>query len=394
MNESGGLILVAGATGYVGGRLVQALEQAGRRVRCLARRPAFLSSRVGVGTAVVQGDCLDPKSLFAALDGVDVAYYLVHSMGSGADFEQEDREAARNFGVAAKAAGVRRVIYLGGLGSSNDNLSPHLRSRHETGDVLRASEVEVIEFRAGIVLGSGSLSYELLRALVERLPVMICPRWVATRTQPIGVDDVVAYLVAALELAETGNRTYEIGADDQVSYGDIMLEYARQRGLRRVLIPVPFLTPSLSSLWLGLTTPVYARVGRKLIESLKNPTVVRDRTAREVFPITPVALSEAIRRCRQQEEQQFATTRWSDAVSSARTVRQCGGAVRVTTRRYPQCGSIGSAVCRVCAGPPHRGQAGMVLLELALACSWDYRFGARRCRNAPRPSRPRTASSW
>lgn len=320
-----GLILVAGATGYVGGRLLYALEEEGRRVRCLARRPTFLLSRVASHTEVVQGDCLDADTLGPAMAGVETAYYLVHSMGSRSDFEQQDRVAAGHFGTAAKAAGVQRIVYLGGLGTSDDALSAHLRSRHETGDILRASGVPVIEFRAGIVLGAGSLSYELLRALVERLPVMICPKWVATPTQPIGVDDLVAYLLAAMDLPEADSRLFEIGADETVSYGDIMLEYARQRGLRRYLIPVPLLTPYLSSLWLGLTTPVYARVGRKLVESLKNPTVVHDRSAREMFAVAPVSLAEAIRRSRQYEDQQFVTTRWSDAVSSAGAVKQWGG---------------------------------------------------------------------
>jgi uncharacterized protein YbjT (DUF2867 family) len=319
------VILVAGATGYIGGRLLQALEQAGQRVRCLARRPEYLASRVAGSTVVVQGDCLDAVSLAPALDGVDAAYYLVHSMGSGADFEQQDREAARNFGAAAKTAGVRRIVFLGGLGSSDDTLSPHLRSRHETGQILLASGVPVIEFRAGIVLGTGSLSYELLRALVERLPIMICPRWVATHTQPIGVDDLIAYLLAALELPGLTSYIFEVGADQSVSYGEIMMEYARQRGLRRYLIPVPLLTPYLSSLWLGLTTPVYARVGRKLVESLKNPTVVQDTSARQTLAVRPISMSKAIRRCREHEDETFGAIRWSDAVSSARVTRQWAG---------------------------------------------------------------------
>jgi uncharacterized protein YbjT (DUF2867 family) len=325
MTRTRELILVTGATGYVGGRVLKALERGGHPIRCLARRPAYLSSRVANGTEVVKGDCLDAASLGPALAGVGVAYYLVHSMGSNADFEQQDRQAAHNFGTAAQAAGVRRIVYLGGLGQADDDLSPHLRSRHETGDILRATGVPVIEFRAGIVLGSGSLSFELLRALVERLPVMICPRWVATETQPIGVDDLLAYLLAALTLPGAGHQMFEIGADERASYGAIMLEYARQRGLRRYLIPVPLLTPRLSSLWLGLTTPVYARVGRKLIESLKNPTVVHDLAARKTFAVRPMSLTEAIRRSMQREDREFATTRWSDAVSSAGATRHWGG---------------------------------------------------------------------
>ena len=344
MTRSDGTILVTGATGYVGGRVLNALERTGRRVRCLARRPDYLSSRVASSTAVMQGDCLDPATLGPALDGIDVAYYLVHSMGSGSDFEQQDREAAGNFGAAAAAAGVRRIVYLGGLGSQGATLSPHLRSRHETGEILRASGVPVTEFRAGIVLGSGSFSYELLRALVERLPVMICPRWVATPTQPIGVEDLVAYLMAALDRSEQESRIFEIGTDEPVSYGEIMLEYARQRGLRRYLIPVPLLTPHLSSLWLGLTTPVYARVGRKLIESLKNPTVVHDRSARDLFAVKPIPLAEAIRRARRHEDQQFAATRWSDAVSSGGAPGQWGG-VRFGSRL------VDTRTIDVCASP-------------------------------------------
>lgn len=320
------LILVTGATGYVGGRLVKALESRGARVRCLARRPDYLAQRVSDQTEVVAGDCLDPLSLGPSLTGVDTAYYLVHSMGSGADFERQDRDAARNFGRAARSAEVRRIIYLGGLGSPGEQLSAHLRSRHETGEILRESGIPVVEFRAGIVLGSGSLSFDLIRALVERLPIMVCPRWVRTPTQPIAIEDLVAYLVEALDLAPGGERIFEIGGGEPVSYRDIMLEYARQRGLRRWLIPVPLLSPRLSSLWLGLTSPVYARVGRKLIESLKNPTTVSDSTARQVFRVEPMPMPQAIARATRNEDQEFAATRWSDAVSSSGPGSGWGGA--------------------------------------------------------------------
>ena len=191
-------------------------------------------------TEVVQGDVLDPESLDAALAGVDTAYYFVHSMGTRRDFEQEDRDAASNFAKAAEKAGVRKIIYLGGLGNRDENLSKHLRSRQETGDILRSSKAQVVEFRASIVIGSGSLSFELIRALVERLPVMICPRWVSVKAQPIAIEDVLAYLVEALDLPDGQSRIVEIGGPDQVSYGEIMKEYARQRGLRRLMIPVPF----------------------------------------------------------------------------------------------------------------------------------------------------------
>ena len=320
------LILVTGATGYVGGRLLPLLVQAGRRVRCLARQPERLSSRVPAGVEVVLGDVLDAPSLPQAMQGVEAAYYLVHSMGTTGSFEEQDRRAADNFAAAAQAAGVQRIIYLGGLGEDEMELSAHLRSRHEVGERLRAQGVPVVEFRASIIIGSGSLSFEMIRALVERLPVMVTPRWVRVTAQPIAVGDVLAYLRAALAV-ETGNRslTIEIGGPDQVSYGELMREYARQRGLRRWMIPVPLLTPRLSSLWLGLVTPLYARVGRKLIDSLRYPTVVRNVSAQRLFPIRPIGVREAIASALRNEDSSFAETRWSDALSAAGVSRLWGG---------------------------------------------------------------------
>ncbi len=257
--------------------------------------------------------------------GVHTAYYLVHSMGSPGEFEATDREAARNFGDAARAVGVRRMIYLGGLGDPERSLSSHLRSRQEVGEVLRGCGVPLVEFRASIVIGSGSVSFELIRALVERLPVMMTPRWVRTPAQPIAIEDLIEYLVEALDLPDGTNRSFEIGGADQVSYGDIMREYARQRGLRRWMIPVPLLTPRLSSLWLGLVTPVYARVGRKLIDGVRNPTVVRDSKALEVFRVRPRNFRQAVERALRNEDHEFATTRWSDALSSGAEPRNWGG---------------------------------------------------------------------
>ncbi|HQZ16699.1 MAG TPA: SDR family oxidoreductase [Vicinamibacteria bacterium] len=319
------LILLTGATGYVGGRLLKALEAGGQRVRCLARRPGMLTPKIGPGTQVVEGDALDRASLDRALQGVKVAYYMVHSMGAGRSFEDQDRRAALNFGQAAKLAGVERIIYLGGLGREEEDLSPHLRSRQEVGQILRQSTVPVLEFRASIVIGHGSVSFEMIRALVERLPIMITPRWVKVKAQPIAIDDVLAYLVAALQLPVSECRVHEIGGADQMSYADIMRAYARMRGMRLIMIPVPVLTPFLSSLWLGLVTPLYARIGRTLIESIVHSTVVRDRSALDVFDIRPIGVEEALRRALASEEKDFAATRWSDALSSSGDLPSWGG---------------------------------------------------------------------
>jgi uncharacterized protein YbjT (DUF2867 family) len=288
------LILITGATGYVGGELLKALLAAGYPMRCLARRPEALRAKEFPGVEVVAGDVLDAASLRSAMAGVDTAYYLVHSMGSTESFEEQDRTAAQNFAAAAREAGVRRIIYLGGLGPSAEKLSAHLRSRHEVGEILRSAGVAVVEFRASVVIGSGSLSFEMIRALVERLPIMIAPRWVAVAAQPIAITDLLAYLLAALDLPLDGNKIFEIGGSDRVSYGGMMKEYARQRGLKRLVISVPLLTPRLSSLWLGLVTPLYVRVGRKLIDSICHATIVEDQTALQQFKIRPCGYREAI----------------------------------------------------------------------------------------------------
>lgn len=290
-------VLLTGASGYVGGRLLPLLESQPITLRCLARSPEKLRPLVKQSTEIVRGDVLDAPSLEAALQGVQTAYYLVHLMSGSHDFENEDRQAATNFANAAQRAGVQRMIYLGGLGDDADpKLSPHLRSRHEVGEILRNSGIETIEFRAGMVVGAGSLSYQLMKSLTDRLPIMICPRWLTTPTQPIAIQDVWDYLLAAKDLPPGESRIIEIGSPDVVTYGDLIREYARQQGLRRRLIFVPILTPYLSGLWLALVTPATYEVGRHLIEGLKNPTVVRNSKALEVFPIRPVGVAEAIRR--------------------------------------------------------------------------------------------------
>jgi uncharacterized protein YbjT (DUF2867 family) len=319
------LVLLTGASGYIGGRLLKALEKAAWPIRCLARRPEFLRPKVAPSTEAVKADCLDRGSLRPAMAGVHTAYYLVHSMGSAGQFVEEDRQAAQNFADAARESGIKRIIYLGGLGNKNQALSAHLRSRHEVANLLRSSGIPLTEFRASIVIGAGSLSFEMIRALVQRLPVMICPRWVGVKAQPIAVEDVIAYLTEALEIGGAQDSVFEIGGSDQASYGEIMQEYARQRGLRRWMISVPVLTPRLSSLWLRLVTPIYARIGRKLVDSMRNPTLVRDSSALRTFSIKPKSLREAIERALDHEDQEFALTHWSDALSSAGKTLPWGG---------------------------------------------------------------------
>ena len=253
-------------------------------------------------------------------------------------------QAARHFGEVAHEAGVQRIIYLGGLGDHHSALSSHLQSRQEVGQILRSCGVQTIEFRASIIIGSGSLSFEMIRALVERLPIMITPRWVSVPAQPIAITDVVEYLLEGLSLAIEGNPIVEIGGADCVSYRDIMREYGRQRGLHRLMLAVPVLTPRLSSLWLGLVTPLYAHVGRHLIESIRHPTVVRDASAMQLFRFRPQGVREAIAMALRYEDQELAQTRWSDALSAAGP-RQDWGGVRFGSRL------VDSRVARVHVAP-------------------------------------------
>ncbi len=313
------LILVTGATGYIGGRLVPRLLEAGYRVRCLVRDPARLQGRPWFeDVEVVQGNVLNPETLPMALQGVDAAYYMIHSMKSSTDFHERDLVAARNFGDIARKAGVQRIIYLGGLVDPGTELSEHLHSRQQTGEALRESGVAVTEFRAAAIIGSGSLSFEMVRYLTERVPLMICPRWVYTRTQPIAIRDVLNYLVAALQVPESAGEIIEIGGADILTYGDMMLGYARERGLRRFLLPVPVLTPRLSSYWVHWVTPIPAEIAQPLIEGLRNELIVRDDLARRLFPtIKPVNYGTAVRRALARLNAGQVETAWSDALTTS-----------------------------------------------------------------------------
>jgi len=360
----GPTVLLTGATGYIGGRLLPVLERRAVGLRCLARRPEFLRPRVAPGTEIVAGDVMERRTLDAAMAGIHTAYYFVHSLGAAGRFEDLDRLAAANFADAARAAGVARIIYLGGLGESDSALSTHLRSRQEVGEVLRrhAGDTQVVEFRASIVIGSGSASFEMIRALVERLPVMVTPRWVSVLAQPIAIEDLLTYLAAGLGLAGTEHQVFEIGGRDAMSYRDIMHEYARQRGLHRIMIPVPVLTPRLSSLWLGLVTPLYARVGRRLIDSLRHPTLVRDPAALEAFAVRPRGVADAIAQALRNEDRERAETSWTGAVSAAGTAKEWGG-TRFGNRL------VDARSARV-AHPPER--AFLPILRLGGKNGWYY----------------------
>jgi len=326
------LVLVTGATGYVGGRLVPALLDRGYRVRCLVRRPDEARSRLPRDAEIVGGDLGDRGTLGPAMAGIDTAFYLVHALASGGDLWREETEAARNFATAAESAEIRRIVYLGGL-AAEDAVSPHLATRREVGRILRATRPVTIEFRASIILGSGSLSFELIRALVERLPVMVTPKWVTSEAQPIAIEDVIAYLLGSIEIPVDVGEQIEIGGDDRASYRDLMGEYARQRGLHRAMVKVPVLTPWLSGLWLALVTPLNARIGRQLLEGMRSDSIVTSSRARELFPeIRPRGYREAIRRALANEDREFADTHWSDAVSSGVAPKNWHG-VRFGARR-------------------------------------------------------------
>jgi uncharacterized protein YbjT (DUF2867 family) len=307
-------ILVTGATGYIGGQLVPRLISAGHHVVCLARDPNRLAGRKWENVAVRLGDVLDYSSLPPVLQGIEVAYYLVHSMAEGArGFEERDYAAAGNFGKAAHEAGVKRIIYLGGLGGGETKLSSHLASRQRVGDILRASDIPVTEFRAGVIIGSGSMSFEMIRYLTERLPVMITPRWVTTRCQPIAIENVLDYLTRCLTEPLSIGRTFEIGGPEVMIYGDMMRQYAAARRLKRFLIPVPVLTPRLSSYWVDLVTPIPASYSHPLIEGLRSEVIVHDQSAQEIFKINLIPFTEAVQQALDLTRSGEVATYWTGA---------------------------------------------------------------------------------
>ena len=308
-------VLVTGATGYIGGRLMTRLVGKGHAIRCLARDPRRLEGRAWSGVEVVGGDVGDPGVLRRALEGVEVAYYLVHSMASGHAFREQDRAMAAAFGRAAAAAGVRRIIYLGGLGDPALVHSKHLVSRQEVGRCLAEAGVPVVEFRAAVIVGSGSASFEIIRHLTERLPVMVPPLWVNTRCQPIGVRSVLDYLEEALDHPGAAG-IFEIGGTDVMTYREMMLEYARIRGLRRMILPFPVPRPDISSRWIDLVTPIPFRIAHPLVESLQFEVVVRDDRALATFPVRPTGFTEAVNRALARMATDDVETTWASSLAS------------------------------------------------------------------------------
>ena len=313
-------LLVTGATGYVGARLVPLLLEQGWKVRAMARTPAKLECRPWAGderVEIVSGDVLDRDSLLRASRGCRTAFYLVHSMtGSGREFADKDRTAANNMASAAREQGLERIIYLGGLGDEGDSLSHHLRSRLEVAEILQSGRVPTTHLRAGMILGSGSASFEILRYLVDRLPVMITPRWVQTMCQPIAVRDVLSYLAGCLEVAETTGQTLDIGGPDILTYRKLMDIYAEEAGLRRRwVVPVPVLTPRLSSYWIHLVTPVHASLAKPLAEGLATPVLCKDDRIRELIPLESTDCRQAIRYALERTREHSVESCWTDAGS-------------------------------------------------------------------------------
>ncbi|MBC7460556.1 MAG: DUF2867 domain-containing protein [Thermoleophilia bacterium] len=339
MSTSPRTILVTGATGYVGGRLVPELLERGEHVRALARTPGKLEGRAFAGhpgLTVAKGDVLDPVSLARALDGVDVAYYLVHSMGSGTDFAELDIRAATTFAEACRAAGVARIIYLSALGDRADDLSHHLESRKQTGDALRSTSVPVTELKAAVIIGSGSASYEIIRDLVNHLPVMLAPRWLRSKCEPIAIRNVIEYLVGCLDEPRTIGESLDIGGGDILTYQQMILVYAEELGTTRAIIPVPLLTPRLSSWWLHFVTSVDFSIVQPLIEGLRNDVVTDDHRIHTWMPIRLLGYREAVQLAIARAQQPERWSRWSDALAQPRKLMRAAGEHRGNgpTRTY------------------------------------------------------------
>lgn len=310
------LVLVTGATGYVGGRLVPRLLEAGYRVRCLARDPQRLEGRPWrEQVEVVQSDALDKKSLVTALQGVSVAYYLIHGFQGGKINAERDMTAARNFAEAAEEANIKRIIYLGELVNTTDYLSPYLRARHETGYMLRLGRVPVTEFRAGMIVGSGSVLFEMIRYLSEREFLFICPRWFSSMAQPIAIRDVLSYLIDSIETPESTGKMIEIGGASRLTYSDMLMIYAKERNLRRFLITTPFYAPRLSAYWIHMITPIHWRLALPLIDGLRAELIVNDNLAKKLFPhITPLDFQDATHFALLRVKKDKVETSWADAL--------------------------------------------------------------------------------
>ncbi|MEM6456576.1 MAG: SDR family oxidoreductase [Acidobacteriota bacterium] len=351
-------VLLTGASGYVGGRLVARLLERGHTVRCLARSPRKLEDRPWFGDPkieIVEGDAADEARVTEALAGCDAAYYLIHSMiRAGGDYAARDRRLAETFARAAQRAGTPRIIYLGGLGETGAGLSEHLHSRREVEQALASTDVPVTVLRAAMVIGSGSASFEILRYLVERLPMMITPRWVATECQPIAIRNVLGYLVGCLEVAETTGRTFDIGGPDVVRYSDMIQVMAAQRGLmRRIIVPVPVLTPRLSSLWIHFVTPLSKEIARPLAEGLRNRVVCREHAIRELVPQRLIDVREAIARALGKIARRDVETSWRDAGVIPGDPDWAGGTTYVDRRTRwidADASRVFWAVCRIGGG--------------------------------------------
>lgn len=307
--DSPGLVLVFGASGYIGTNLVDRLVQLQCPARASARNRQVLECRGWEGVELVEADALEPESLVPVLAGVDVAYYLVHSMAAGRHFARLDRKAAENFRRAAERAGVRRIVYLGGLIPSNP-ASEHLRSRGETGDCLRAGKVPVTEIRAGMIVGPGSAAFEVIRDLVNHLPLMVTPRWVYTRSSPIALDNLLEYMLRVPNFEETANKSYDVSGPEVLTYEEIMCQYGKVVGKHPVIIPVPVLSPRLSSYWLRLVTSVPTNIARALIEGLRQDVIANDTSIRELIPVALLTFRESVRATLEAESAHQVTARW------------------------------------------------------------------------------------